>query len=222
MLADTKSTAGRLKSKPMMEVYVSLIDTSIASGDYEVAREIIQSLLGKGNIPSKIIYQTIFEKMGLMVSKGLVSRITYSENGMVKPGGPTGDDIEKFKFLLFLVDALTDRKLPCEAPLYATIVSFGIHLGGLPRKIAALMNSARTSSGTYADRNKLIDEEEQCESTSCMVSGWQEVFSSYDKLRHQIDGPSTLPKLQVRVSKKDVPRVLRAEKNLSFRKRREV
>jgi hypothetical protein len=129
------------------------------------------------------------------------------------------EDAEKFEFLLFLVDSLSGRNLPCEAPLYATILSFGHHLGGLPKKISALMVSAKAHSGLYAEKNMKFIDEERCETTSCLIGGWEDLFQSFDELRIQIDGPSSLPELQVRISSRELSRVLTAEKNLSYRKR---
>jgi len=221
LLANPESPAGRLRSRPLNRVYEDLIDTSIGDGNYELARKVLGSLLGKGNIPSKAIYQKIFEKMGLINSRGQYS---FAKDGLIlRPEGACEADIEKFKFLLFLVDSMFSRNLPCEAPLYATVLSYGVHLGGLPKKISALMVSvaARFASDHDSVANKLIDEE-PCRQSSCLTFGWEDLFLSYDKLRNQIEGPSSLPALRVRVSSREVPRVLKAEKNLSYRQRREV
>ena len=126
--------------------------------------------------------------------------------------------MEKFKFLLFLVDSLSSRNLPCEAPLYSTILQFGHNLGGLPRKVSALMVSAKAASGLYVNKNMKLIDEERC-GNSCLIAGWEDLFLSFEELRSQIEGPSSLPELQVRISNRDLSRVLKAEKNLSFRKR---
>merc|ERR1712194_16888 len=127
-------------------------------------------------------------------------------------------DAEKFKLLLFLLDSISGRNLPCESTLYTTTLQFGNHLGGLPRKIAALLVSAKSVSGVYAsDRLKVIDEGNFYE-TKCLFSGWEELYQSFDELRKKIDGPMSLPKLEVRVASRDLTRVLKAERNLSYRK----
>merc|ERR1711937_304742 len=128
-------------------------------------------------------------------------------------------DAEKFKFLLFLLDSVSGRNLPCESTLYTTTLQFGNHLGGLPRKIAALMVSAKAASGVYAeDRTKLIDEGNSGE-TKYLVSGWEELYQSFDEVRNSIEGPLSLPKLEVRIASRELSRVLKAEKNFSYRKR---
>jgi len=219
MLSERGTIAGSIQGKSLNKIYESLFQNSIKVNDYKLARRVLKSLMGKGNIPSKAIFQRIFESMSLTLKEGLVAKISYSESGFVTRQSLDNQDAEKFKFLLFLVDSLSCRNLPCEAPLYATTLQFGNHLGGLPRKIAALLVSAKVASGLYAnDKMKLIDEGSACE-TECLIAGWEDLYESFDELRNQIDGPSSLPKLQVRIASREFSRVLKAEKNLSYRKR---
>ena len=219
MMSENGTIAGSIQGKLLNKVYESLFQNAIRDDDYELARRVLKSLMGKGNIPSKAIFQRIFESMSLTLKKGLVANISYTDSGRVTRQSLDEKDVEKFKFLLFLIDSLSGRNLPCEATLYATILQFGNHLGGLPRKISALLVSAKSASGVYAnDKMKLIDEGRVCE-TECLIAGWEDLFTSFDELRNQIEGPSSLPKLQVRIASRELSRVLKAEKNLSYRKR---
>ena len=64
----------------------------------------------------------------------------------------------------------------------------------------------------------MIDESQ--ESTS-IVSSWEELFVRYDELKDQLSADdSCLPLVAVRVNSRDVPKVLRAEKSLSYGKRK--
>jgi pentatricopeptide repeat protein len=219
MLSEKGTVAERIQGKYLNNIYVSLFQNSIKADDYELARRVLKSLMGKGNIPSKVIFQRIFESMSLTLKEGLVAKISYSESGFVRRRSLGDKDAEKFKFLLFLVDSLADRNLPCEASLYATTLQFGNHLGGLPRKIAALLVSAKAASEVYgSEKMKLMDEGSSCE-TECLVLGWEDLYQSFDEIRSQMEGPMSLPKIQVRIASKELSRVLKAEKNLSFRKR---
>eukprot|EP00535_Pseudo-nitzschia_heimii_P011711 CAMPEP_0197194020 /NCGR_PEP_ID=MMETSP1423-20130617/28481_1 /TAXON_ID=476441 /ORGANISM="Pseudo-nitzschia heimii, Strain UNC1101" /LENGTH=1084 /DNA_ID=CAMNT_0042647373 /DNA_START=358 /DNA_END=3612 /DNA_ORIENTATION=+ len=219
MLSKRDTVAGNIQGKALNKVYESLLRKSIIDNDYNFARLVLKSLLGKGNIPSKGILQRIFESMSLTLKDGLVANISYSESGFVKRQSLDECDAEKFKFLLFLVDSLAGRNLPCESTLYTTTLQFGNHLGGLPRKIAALLVLAKAASGVYTDEKiKLIDERNSLE-TKCLVSGWEELYLSFDEIRNQLEGPGSLPKLDVRIASRDLSRVLKAEKNLSYRKR---
>jgi pentatricopeptide repeat protein len=225
LLSENGSMASRLRGKRLMVVYESLFAFAIEREDFDMARRTMSNLMQKGNIPSKAIYQKIFESMKLTSFSGLVSKVSFSQDGVVRRNGPDEVDMQKYKFLMFFVDALSARNLPCEAALYSTILSFGNHLGGLPRKISALMIAAKVHAGDFGS-NRLIDDD-KCEN-ECVVSGWEDLVLSYDDIRNQLMDPSSLPRLHVRVSKKDVPRVLKAEKNLSYaailspRRRKEV
>jgi pentatricopeptide repeat protein len=214
MLLDRESMAGKLRGKGLMKVYETLFQASIGAGNYAVARNVTNSLLRGGNLPSKALFLTIIETMGLLPSKGLFTRITFSSDGLIRRDGIKEEDIEKFLFLLFLLDSIAGRKLPCEASLYSAVLSFGIHLGGLPKKIAALIVTAKEASGVFANRNKLIDEERR--EDACVASGWEDLFVRYDALKSEMSGPSSLPQLEVRIASREVVKVLRAEKNLSY------
>jgi len=157
--------------------------------------------------------------MSLTLSEGLVAHISYKSGGPVRRKPLDVEDAEKFQFLLFLADSLSGRNLPCEAPLYATILSFGHHLGGLPRKISALMVTAKAHSGVYSDKMKIILDDKRCDERACLIAGWEDLYQSFDNLRNEIDGPSSLPELHVRISSRELSRVLKAERNFSFRKR---
>ncbi|KAL3932127.1 MAG: hypothetical protein SGARI_004044 [Bacillariaceae sp.] len=217
MLADNKSAAGQLNGKRLSTVYNGMLQKSIAANDFSSAREVIKSLLSKGNIPSKATFQRVFEDMGLIVTKGLVSRVTFDKEGLVKKDGLDPLDIEKFKFLLFLVDSISDRNLPCDAPLYSIILSFGAHLGGLPKKISSYMGASKAAT---SNENKMIDETSS--ESAQVTSGWEELFTSYNEFRDLITSPAALPPLKVRVSSSELPRILKAEKVLMYRKRKEV
>jgi pentatricopeptide repeat protein len=214
MLADKNSMPGKLRGKGLMKIYENLFQASIGASDYASARKVTNSLLSGGNIPSKALYQTIIETMGLLPSTGLVSRIAISSDGFIRRDGVDEADREKFLFLLFLLDSICGRKLPCEAPLYAAVLSFGLHLGGLPKKISALIVSSKAASGVFANKSKLIDEERR--ENALVALGWEDLFMRYDTLKSQIDIPSSLPLLEVRVSSREVAKVLRVEKNLSY------
>ena len=215
MLSEKDTVAGRIQGKQLNHVYESLFHNAIKENDYMQARQVLRSLLAKGNIPSKAIFQKLLDSMGLTLSKGL----SHSSVGLVSPKSLNEEDAEKFEFLLFLLDSLSGRNLPCEAPLYATILSFGHHLGGLPKKISALMVSAKAHAGVYAEKNNMKFYDERCETTSCLIGGWEDLFQSFDELRTEIDGPASLPELQVRISSRELSRVLTAEKNFSYHKR---
>jgi pentatricopeptide repeat protein len=184
-----------LTGKQLMLSYNSLIKSSLRAGDYELARSVLAKLMSRGHIPSKATFQTLFDSMKLFPS----GQLTFRQIA-------TADEeaVEKFKFLLFVLDSVSRRNLPCEGPLYAAILSYGLRLGGLPKKIASLLVSVKTAvddSGAEA---------------TCLVSTWEELFQRYDEVKSHVSSPADLPCLAVRVNSRDVPNVLRAEKSLLY------
>ena len=218
MLLEKGTGAEMIRGKSLNRIYEALFRNSIDVDDYGLARRVMKCLIAKGNIPSKATLQKIFQSMGLTLKKGLVSNVSYSDAGFVTRQTQNEQDNEKFEFLLFLIDTITDRNIPCEASLYATILQFGNHLGGLPRKMSALLVSAKSATDLRGnDKTKLMGEGSSCENENeCLISGWEDLFVSFDKLKNQIE---VLPKLEVRIASRELSWVLKAEKNLSYRKR---
>jgi hypothetical protein len=111
------------------------------------------------------------------------------------------------------------RNLPCEGPLYSAVLSFGSQLGGLPRQIAKLLVAGRLTVEENSTKKMLDDSD----SVLKVTSTWEDLCNRYDTLasgNDLLDSPSRLPIISVRVSSRDVPKVLRAEKGLSFTKRK--
>ena len=196
-----------LSGKQVMVAYESLLQNSLTRDDFDSARMVIRHLLKSGNIPSKAIYETIYESLNLFPKK--------------RPGGlppvvhMNYESEAKFQFLLFVLDSVKSRNLPCEGPLYSATLSFGSQLGGLPRKIAKLLVAARAVDKESATKETLDD--------SKVVSSWKDLYTRYDSLssgNDLLDCPSKLPSLNVRVNTKDISKVLRAENGLSFSKRK--
>jgi pentatricopeptide repeat protein len=199
-----------LTGKQEMLCYKSLIETSLSSGNFVFATRMFDTILGRGDIPSKAMYLSIFDSMKLFPS---------TSNGRLRANPADDPDAtEKFQFLLFVLDSIGNRNLPCDGPLYAAILSYGCRIGGLPKKIASLLVFAKAATGTCLDDKKLIDE---CTvSQESIVSTWTELFDSYDQIKDDLHQPSTtLPQLAVRVASRDMVKVLNAENQLSFVKR---
>ena len=205
ILAQKSGKKRNLTGKQTMRAYKNMIETSIKSGDFDMARKVVTTLIGQGNIPSKAIFLSSYEAMKIFPKK---------QKGLGTPIMDVGEDAtEKFKFLLFLLDSVASRKLPCEGHLYSAILTYGYRIGGLPKKMASLLVSAKTELPTG---EKLIDDED-CERDSCLFMAWEDLFLEYDDLKERIatDG---LPRLVVRSGGRDIPLMLKAEMNLSYRR----
>jgi pentatricopeptide repeat protein len=196
-----------LSGKQLMLTYKTLIESALKQGDYETARLVLAELMKKGNIPSKDIFATIFDAMNLFPKRRVMLRVASSDS-------VDKDANEKFNFLLFTLDSVLKRNLPCEGPLYAGILMYGSRLGGLQRKIASLLVSARTATDIAVPAKAIIDETEA--PVGRLVTSWEEVLSKYDEYKERLSNPDMLPSLKVRIASSDVPRVLKAEQLLSY------
>lgn len=202
-LAMLRSAEENMSGKQIMSVQQNIIEAALRGGDYELARKAVLELLRRGHIPSTAIYQSMFDILQLFPSSRKdVQTLSVDE-----------EEKEKFKFLLFVLDSTSNRNLPCDGPLYSAILSYAIRLGALPKKIAALLVSARNANDGIEGKNVIMDARQAGEKA---VTSWEELYVMYDDLKGKIVGPEVLPRLTLRVGRRDLPKILRAENGLSF------
>jgi hypothetical protein len=189
--------------KQLMMMYETMIFNALQQSNYDMARRVLTDLLQKSNIPSKALFQTMFSSMKIFAKKrqALITIVDVDEEANAK-----------FSFLLFVLDSVQQRNLPCEGSLYTAILSYGARLGSLPRKISALLAYARMAS----QKEVPATVSETSSSALPAVTSWEAVFNKYDELKQQLADPLALPSLNVRVAASDVPKVLAAEQTLSY------
>lgn len=99
----------------------------------------------------------------------------------------------KFDFLLFILDALLDRNLEVPASLYSAILTLGNKMGDEYRKLASILILCRSLDPTTDNKG------------SSVIGAWRDLdVDSVDV--------EALPKISVRVSKREMHNVLRAER----------
>ena len=198
-----------LSGKQLMLSYKSMIQSALNRRDYALARQLLTSLMKNGNIPSKAIYEAIFASLKIFPK---------SRRGLNTVESPVEMSTDSFLFLLFLLDSISRRNLPCEGPLYSAILSYGLRLGGLPKKIASFLISAKSTGEVDSEKNRIIADVET--KATSIVSSWEELYLNYDDLKSLITDPAVLPGVTVRVASRDVVKVLKAEQGLSYRRAR--
>jgi pentatricopeptide repeat protein len=189
--------------KQFMMMYETMISNALQQSDYDMARRVLTDLLQKSNIPSKALFQTMFSSMKILVKKrkALITMVDVDEEADAK-----------FSFLLYVLDSVQKRNLPCEGSLYTTILFYGAQLGSLPRKISALLAYARMASQMEVPATV----SETLSPTLQPVTSWEAAFNKYDELKQQLRDPMALPSLNVRIATADIPKVLAAEQTLSY------
>lgn len=208
IIEEDRKQGKRLTGKQRMRAFFVMLKTELKRSDFEMARRVIDSLYKNGNIPSKAIYQVAFDTMKIFPKKRKGLEIATENDEFA---------LDKFKFLLFLLDSIAGRNLPCEGPLYSAVLTQGFRIGGLPKRMASLLMSARTDA---IKETKLLDETDSGEKVQ-MFQSWEELFLRYGEVKKRI-ASSGIPPLHVRTASRDVATVLRAEKNLSYRRTKMV
>lgn len=203
----TEQTRGNrlMSGKEMMLSYQTVIVSALDEKNYSIARDMMTDLLSKDYIPGKKMFSSIFNVMGLFKAKDA----DLSEM----------DSDLNFSYLLFLVDSLAKKNLPIDGPLYTAILNLGNRSGGVNRKVASLVATAKNADevGDTIFSSPDVDEREQ-------VSGWEALLSSIisddnDTLLLRQD---QLPSLPVRVASLDLRRVVFAEKALAGNPRKKI
>ena len=196
ILSDQKRGSRTLSGKQLMEGYESIITTALKGEDYDTARSMFTELLAKSYIPSKSTLRAFVGAMGL---SGLSARGQHALE--VEEHDP-----EQFRFLLFLIDSIQQRKLTVDSYLYAAAIVGGTQLGERYKQVAMLLVQSRTESQEAAvpfDDNQLTEPSDS----------WEELLAmKNDAFKELRSDQLSLPSLKVPVAKRDFPTVLFAEK----------
>ena len=208
IVSKNQGRRGLLKGKLLMKSFKTILYVSLERGDFSMAREALTTLIRGGNLPSRDIYEACFEAMKLFPKRRKAFQVAGETDELAT---------QKFQFLLFLLDSIAGRKLPCEGSLYSAVLNYGFSIGGLAKKIATMLVSARIN---FSNDKKLIEGGDEAE-TVPFFANWETLFLQYNEAKSRI-ATNGLPRLLVRVSSSDIPNVLKAEKNLSFKRKQLV
>jgi pentatricopeptide repeat protein len=192
-----------MSGKQVMEVYSIMMRQVTEQGDWVAARSAFRQFLSCGFIPSKTMYQNIIEGLGLTPPR--------------KRDLPFAKDIplERFNFLLFVLDAIRDRNLSCDGGFYSAVLQCSSRMGGLRRKMGSLLAEARALSET----TNLINDDHEKTSEIVRV-GWEDLLVHYDDYKELTN--VKLPHLSVNVHKNMIRQVLFAEQLVTHNGRKSL
>lgn len=126
---------------------------------------------------------------------------------------------EKFQFLLFTLDSLEGRKLVVDTTFYSSILMSAAQAGGLRKRIASLVTRSRNVGNQkvieFTDGRPNLNPRSDDTSSSHVM--WEELFQNYDNYKDVLGQSALLP--PVRVTTKDISRVLAAEQAVTYRKK---
>lgn len=198
MLSDQKRGSRTLSGKQLMEGYETTITAALKGGDYDAARSMFTELLAKSYIPSKSTLRAFVGAMGL---SGLSARGQHALE--VEEHDP-----EQFRYLLFLIDSIQQRKLTVDSYLYAAAIVGGTQLGEQYKQVAMLLVQSRAES---QETDVPFDDNQYTEPSA--ATSWEELLAGkHNALKELRSDKLALPSLKVPVAKRDFPTVLFAEK----------
>ena len=124
-------------------------------------------------------------------------------------------DLTKLKFLLFVLDSISHRKLSVNVPLYSAILNEGVWVGGLGKKIASLIGNARVD-GMRINLKQSINQKEVEEEHS-----WEHLLQQFEsgKYNNKRKEDLLLPQLHVTIGKRELNKVIAAESPVVYRSR---
>jgi len=165
-------------------------------------------LLKKGFIPNKAMLNAMLHTLNVQNSRHIAKLV------------PADETVATFNFLLFVLDALTERNLPIESPLYISILSLGNVLGGRAKRVVGDIAQSRVSSesaGTLlVSSSRVRDENGIAENELTSWPGWKAVHEN-----DELDSSRLItPQIQVRVLPKEIGSVLKAETTSAITKSR--
>jgi hypothetical protein len=117
-----------------------------------------------------------------------------------------------FQFLLFVLDSLEGRKLAVDSAFYSSILVLAAQAGGLRKRIASLLTRSRKIGN-----QKVISLPETLSSDESALSlvKWEDLFQNYSSYKEDLGKSKLVP--PIRVTTKDLGRVLAAEQAVTYR-----
>jgi hypothetical protein len=204
-LFDQWSKRGNVMSgKQIMDGYTVLMRQALVKGDMDSARKAFHQFLRCGYIPSKVMYRAIIEGMGLVPPRA--RDLPFAKVILV----------EHFRFLLFVLDAIRDRNLPCDGGFYASLLHCSSRMGGLGRKLGSLLTAARAASKS----SEIEPSERPSEARISVSVSWEDLMLNYDEYKESKD--IQLPRFAVNINKDMVRQVLNAEQLVTHKHRRSL
>ena len=154
-------------------------------------------LLGSGYIPSKVTLQNITTALNIEVNPKKKNFLTVTID--------KDEEMSKLEFLLFVLDSMSERKLPITGQFYSAILAQSVRIGGLGKKVASLVRNARVSGETLHDNE-----------TPTWGSLLEQLVTGEDKEKNRREN-LILPTLRVTIGKRDLRTVVATESRVTFK-----
>jgi len=217
LISENISGTKELSPKQVMVAYNVYLKACLMEEEYDLARDSFIKFLGEPYIPSRDTYRYIVEALGYRIGEFRELNIAGKEEEQIK-------ELKKFRFLLFVLDAVATPEIFCDGLFYASVVNLGMALGGLPKKIVTVLSRVRQGSkhigdGAYRSRDSSTTTGDLLHDSDNMleIPGWECLLTNYTNFKAPIGTKIVFPKLAIQTNKKSLPLVLKAEQNIMFR-----
>lgn len=207
LINDQRSGQKTLSGKQVMSGFNNLLQSALESGEYDIARETLTSLLQAGYIPSKFTFQAMAEGLNLHRDMPRTAALVKARQQSLPSEGT-------FEFLLFVLDSLEARKLIVNAEFYSSILVLGAELGGLEMRIASILTRSRKSNS----QKEVKLSSDSTDTADSRLILWEELYKNYSTLKEDLGDGVQHPSVRIS-SNKQFGRVLAAENAVSYRGR---
>ncbi len=207
LINDQRSGQKTLSGKQVMSGFNNLLQSALESGEYDIARETLTSLLQAGYIPSKFTFQAMSEGLNLHRDLPRTAALVKARQQSLPSEGT-------FEFLLFVLDSLEARKLIVNAEFYSSILVLGAELGGLEMRIASILTRSRKNNS----QKEVKLSSEPTDTADSRLILWEELYKNYSTLKEDLGDGVQHPLIRIS-SSKQFGRVLAAENAVSYRGR---
>jgi len=190
ILTEQRDGKQDMSGKEVMSSYYVLLKSSLHAKNFSIARASFTELLQSGYIPSKDTYKGIIQGLGIQRTRGRNEEERQPPNNALF--------FEKYEFLLFIIDSLRQRNLPCDAWIYLEVLLQGARMGGKSKIISSFLSKTRTDSPPQKSSNSW---------------SWEVLMKMHpSQIRIlQEDQALSLPPLFVPLSDRNLRQVLNAE-----------
>jgi len=201
ILSEQRFVNREFSGKDVMQGYNYILESSLKSGNFDVARLTMEELLESNYIPSKYTLKAMLRGLDLLPK---AKNRRGFEN--VKVDDPVTTD--NFDFLVFVLDSMERRKLTCDSSFYSATLLEGARVGGSRKRLASLMVKSRE----YTSKN------DGKKTRKGLM--WNELLARDIDFRIEDPGSVNVPALRVRVGDRETRQVYFAEQSVFFRPRR--
>lgn len=205
-----------MTGRQIMNAYGEILQSTLREERFDLAAEVFNEFLGANYIPSKSTYESILRGLRLVDTSRSGPRTTRPTNDCNEGLSVLSQEVirdtgknrhARFQFLLQIIDAVDQRKVPISGLFYSAAVREGTDMGDIYRELS--LDMLRVRRGYKEDGDENHDNVELSSLT------WQNALTA--RMSGEIT-LSSMPVLRVQIGKAEQRAVQLAEKAAVYRR----